>query len=75
MKTIVNFNEGTRKIEVFLSGTYPVEKELPELVSLACKYIADFEYNAKKFLFTAKCTNTEDTEMLLNDYNQYFFTK
>ncbi len=75
MKTIVNFNEGTRKIEVFLSGTYPVEKELPELVSFACKYNADFGYDAKKFLFTAKCENAEDTEKLLNDYNQYFFTK
>ena len=72
----IEFNEETRKIEVFFSfSSHCISKEQIDLISLACNYNASYSYSSDRMLFTAKCNSEADTESLLRDYNEYFYSK
>ena len=72
----IEFNEATREIEVFLSfSSHCISKEQIDLISLACNYNASYSYSSDRMLFTAKCNSEADTESLLRDYNEYFYSK
>ena len=72
----IEFNEATREIEVFLSfSSHCISKEQIDLISLACNYNASYSYSSDRMLFTAKCNSEADTESLLRDYKEYFYSK
>ena len=72
--TIIDFKEGTRQIEVFLAISSPIA-EIPELISLACNYNANYKYVEDRFLFQVECSTLSDAEKLYRDYKEYFFSK
>lgn len=72
----IEFNEATREIEVFLSfSSHCISKEQIDLISLACNYNASYSYSNDRLLFTVKCNSEADTESLLRDYKEYFYSK
>lgn len=74
--TSIEFNEKTRKIEVFFSfSSRCITEEQFQLISLACNYNASYSYSSDRLLFTAKCNSEADTESLLRDYKEYFYFK
>ena len=74
--TSIGFNKETGKIEVFFSfSSHCISKEQIDLISLACNYNASYSYSSDRMLFTAKCNSEADTESLLRDYNEYFYSK
>ncbi len=74
--TSIGFNEETEKIEIFFSfSSHCISKEQIDLISLACNYNASYSYSSDRMLFTAKCNSEADTESLLRDYNEYFYSK
>ena len=75
-KTKIVVKRKTREIEVSLPRTSPfIIEEVVELVSLACNYNANFNYDTERFLFTATCNSARDLERLSNDYKEYFYQK
>ena len=74
--TSIGFNEETGKIEIFFSfSSHCISEEQIDLISLACNYNASYSYSSDRMLFTAKCNSEADTESLLRDYNEYFYSK
>lgn len=74
--TSIEFNEKTREIEVFFSlSSRCITEEQIQLISLACNYNASYSYSSDRLLFTVKCNSEADTESLLRDYKEYFYSK
>ena len=72
----VEFNKETQQIEVFFSfSSQCISKEQINLISLACNYNASYSYSNDRLLFTVKCNSEADTESLLRDYREYFYSK
>lgn len=74
--TSIELDEKTRTIKVFFSFSSDcIAKDQIEMISLACNYNASYSYSSDHLLFTAKCNNDADTESLLRDYKEYFYSK
>jgi len=71
-KISIKVNCQERRIQIF---SQMLEKELEELISLACCYNANYKYDEKESGFYIVCFSDDAVEKLKEEYEKYFFSK
>lgn len=71
-KTTIKVDYKKRSIKIFSQA---LEKELKEVIYLACCYNATFKFDENESIFIVNCYSDDAVEMLKEDFQEYFFRK
>lgn len=74
-KVEIKINQEKREIKIYLPVSPFMEKEVKELVSIACTQNVAFSYDPFQLVFCVNAHSAETLQKLREEYEKYFFVK